>query len=629
MRKMKNLWFAKLVVIVFLGIALAGLMTESASAIAAVQSAMYYGVLYFSFRQGAGSGAFAGVACGVAETLRQEDMAPLGLFCLMGVLAGTFRRLGRVPTVIAFFCGALGIGSLYALEYMTGSVPQMVTGAVLFLLTPAELLESAAGAGKMDGMEKLQRFRLLEASASYGKLAQSLVNVRTNQRRITPEQASEAVRRTSAMVCGGCRQCSLGKGERPGKRAADSSVLPACGVQESAGPESPEEGIDALCRRWEEKGCVEAEDLPEDFRSECRRREMYLETLGDCLAGLDYDEGCKSRFFESREAASLQFREMERVLREMAERMGQEVNVTGSVEKRVRRTLRRIHLKLYDLLVLEGDGARQEAYVTVSAGGEGCVTVKELCDSVGRTMEKNMRAAEGGRTVVGKEPCTIRLVEDTSFRLLSGVARVCKDDEEISGDSFSAHMLPDGRMMLCLSDGMGSGRRAFLESKLLTELMEELLEAGFSPERAIYMLNALMLVREEEQRPATLDLTLVDLYTGRVRFFKQGAVSTFIRRGTEVAEIEPGSLPMGMDCEAGPVSAHGQLRDGDMIVMVTDGVLDALKEEDKEAAMRRLLAESTTLNARELAEQVLRAGWSEDEEARDDMTVLVAGVWKK
>ena len=86
---------------------------------------------------------------------------------------------------------------------------------------------------------------------------------------------------------------------------------------------------------------------------------------------------------------------------------------------------------------------------------------------------------------------------------------------------------------------------------------------------------------------------------------------------------------MGMDCEADPVSAHGQLRDGDMIVMVTDGVLDAIKEEDKEGAMRRLLAESTTLNARELAEQVLRAGWSEDGEARDDMTVLTAGVWKK
>ena len=171
MRKTKNLWFAKLVVIVFLGIALAGLMTESQSVLSAVQSAMYYGVLFFSFRMGAGSGAFAGAACGVAETLRQEDMAPLGLFCLMGVLAGAFRRLGRVPSVIAFFCGALGIGSLYALEYMTGSVPEMVTAAVLFLLTPAELLQPSANPGQLDGMEKLQRFRLLEASDSYGKLA--------------------------------------------------------------------------------------------------------------------------------------------------------------------------------------------------------------------------------------------------------------------------------------------------------------------------------------------------------------------------------------------------------------------------------------------------------------------------
>ncbi len=603
MRKTKNLWFAKLVVIVFLGIALAGLMTESQSVLSAVQSAMYYGVLFFSFRMGAGSGAFAGAACGVAETLRQEDMAPLGLFCLMGVLAGAFRRLGRVPSVIAFFCGALGIGSLYALEYMTGSVPEMVTAAVLFLLTPAELLQPSANPGQLDGMEKLQRFRLLEASDSYGKLARSLVGISTDQRRITTGQAAEAVQRTSDMVCGGCRQCGLGKGDIP--------------------------ELSALCSRFKETGRVDAADLPADFREECRRREMYLETLGDCLTGFDYDEGWKSRFFESREAASLQFREMERMLREMADQMGQEINVTENVEKKLRRTLRRIHLKLYDLLVLEGGGARQEAYVTVSAGADGCVTVKELCETVGKTMEKSMRAAQGSRTVVGKEPCTIRLVEDTSFRLLSGVARICKDDEEISGDSFSAHLLPDGRMMLCLSDGMGSGRRAFMESKLLTELLEELLEAGFSPERAIYMLNALLLVREEEQRPATLDLTLVDLYTGRARFFKQGAVSTFIRRGAEVIEIEPGSLPMGMDCEADPVSAHGQLRDGDMIVMVTDGVLDAIKEEDKEGAMRRLLAESTTLNARELAEQVLRAGWSEDGEARDDMTVLTAGVWKK
>jgi len=133
-------------------------------------------------------------------------------------------------------------------------------------------------------------------------------------------------------------------------------------------------------------------------------------------------------------------------------------------------------------------------------------------------------------------------------------------------------------------------------------------------------------VKGSEQAPATLDLALIDLYTGRARFYKQGAVSTFIRRGKNVVEIEPGALPMGMDCSADPALSETVLEDGDMVVMMTDGVLDALADSDQETAMSRFLAETTAENARELAEQVLKAG---DKGARDDRTVLTAGLWKK
>lgn len=607
MNKNRNLWLAKMIVIIFLGIMLAQLMTESPSVLSAMRAAMYYSVLYFGYRFGAGPGGIVGTACGIIETLGREDMAPLGLFCLMGVLAGTFRELGRVPAVIAWLCGGLGIGVLYAPDYLTGSVPEMFTGAALFLLTPQAFLAMTGqkSNGKGD-MEQMQRTLLTEAARSYGKLARSLMNLDCEGREITVAQAEEAICRTSAMVCGGCRQCSLAR-----ENGCD------------------EHSLEHLCCRWKEKGQLEAADLTPDFAQECRRLDMYLEVLEDCLGSMDYEEGWKSRFFESREAASLQFREMERMLEEMAGRLEQSVNVTDSFEERLRRILKRHHLRLDRLLVLEGPQARQEAYVTVSTGRDSCVTVKELSESVGRALSRNMRAAEGGRAVVGKEPCTIRLVEDTKFRLLSGVARECKEGEELSGDNFSCHSLPDGRMMLCLSDGMGSGRQAFLESQLVTELLEELLDAGFSPERAIYMLNALLLVREEEQAPATLDLVLVDLYTGQARFFKQGAVSTFIRRAGEVLEIEPGSLPMGMECEAEPVSADARLEDGDILVMVTDGVLEAMEGTDKEEAMRLFLAGTTADNARELAGQVLHAGWQEDQPARDDMTVLTAGIWRK
>lgn len=607
MKKNGNLWFARIVSIIFLGVLLAQLMFRPQTVMSAMQTIMFYAVLYTGYRYGAGRGSMVGAVCGIVETLREENMAPLGIFCLMGVLTGTFERLGRAAASIAFLCGALGVGMLYAMEYLTGSVPEILTALALFFLTPPELLKKPRErAASGNGWEEMQKLRLKEAAGSYGRLAQSFKELDAMERFLEPGQAAEAVSRASAMVCGGCRQCPMGK--------------------EDAGEDWE---LSRLCGGWQKKGALTAEDLPAEFQKECRRQDMYLEALGDCLDGISYEEGWKSRFLESREAASLQFREMERTLNEMAEELGQTVDVTDSFEKGIRRMLCRRRLRMERLLVLEGAKARQEAFVTVSAGGDGCVTVKELSESVGKSLSRNLRAADGGRTVVGREPCTIRLVEDTRFRLLSGLARVCKEEEELSGDNFSCHSLPDGRMMLCLSDGMGSGRRAFLESQLVTELLEELLDAGFSAERAIYMLNALLLVREEEQRPATLDLALVDLYTGQARFFKQGAVNTFIRRGSQVLQVEAGSLPMGVDCHAAPVCVERQLEDGDMIVMVTDGVLDSLKGVDKEQAMCEYLAGSRTENARELAEQVMTINWSEDMPAKDDMTVLTAGLWKK
>ena len=394
--------------------------------------------------------------------------------------------------------------------------------------------------------------------------------------------------------------------------------------------------VEAMARRskkesatgsWEEMQRRRLQDTAESYGKLAQTCDAFREK--DLWQGEEYEAGWKSRFLESREAVSLQFREMERTLKEMAAQLDQAVDVTDTYEKQIRGRLRRSRLHLKQLLVLEREGERQEVYVTVCSGRSGCVTAREVGESVGKTLSRNLRPADGGRTIVGKEPCTIRLVEDTRFRLLSGLAKECKDEEELSGDNFSCQDLPDGRIMLCLSDGMGSGRQAFLESQLVTELLEELLEAGFPVDRAIYMVNALLLV-QDEQMPTTLDLAMVDLYTGQARFYKQGAVGTFIRRGHQVLQIDPGSLPMGVDCEAAPACARIQLEDGDMVVMVTDGVLDAIEGDDKEASFCEYLSSTTKNNARELAEDLLQmAKASQAGGTRDDMTVLTAGIWKK
>ncbi len=541
MKEKGKLWIAKATVIVFLLVMLGRLMSGSAAAWSAVRAMFYFCVIFSGYRWGIAGGAVGGCLCGLAEVLRVGELAGLGLMCVMGVLAGCFRRLGKGGSVLAFLCGAFGLGFVYAETYFLVVIPELLVAGTLFLLLPVDAMavrpdkETAAG-----GLEGLQRQRLEETAESYGKLARSM----------------------------------------------------------GAIPQTVGDNIDA---EWDEVSGREAEN----------------------------DVVWKDRFFESREAVSLQFREMERTLKEMAAQLDQAVDMTPMFEKQIRNNLRRHRLQLKQLLVVEGEGARQEAYVTVCSGGTGCITAREVSDSVGKTLERSLRPADGGRTVVGKEPCTIRLVEETKFRLLSGLAKECKDTEDLSGDNFSCHELPDGRTMLCLSDGMGSGRQAFLESQLVTELLEELLDTGFTAERAIYMVNALLLIREE-QAPATLDLALVDLYTGQACFFKQGAVGTFIRRGHQVIQIRPGALPIGIECDAAPAFAQAQLEDGDMVVMLTDGVLDAMEGEDKEADFCEYLSHTTKTNARELADEVLALALKgQGGSARDDMTVLTAGIWKK
>lgn len=603
MKTTKEQWLIKGGVLLFLGIALIQLLRGKTQMLPIVTAVLYYGALYGGYRFGPEQGAVIGILLGVAEMLMQNSILPLAAFALGGMLAGAFRRVGRIGSVIALACGIWGVEAWYAGELSGAAMTGVLTAGILFLLTPEGMLHVSRTARiEHDGMDELQRKRLEETADSYGKLAGSLTAFRPEEKTVRESQAVSAVEKTCRMVCGGCHMCRLGK-----KEWEHMDLL-------------------SLCDIFQANRRITEEDLPEDFRSECHRKECYLEVLGDCLGSEEYEDGWKSRFFESREAASLQFREIERTLKEMAAELDQSVNVTARYERELRQVLRRKKLIVTRLLVLQRE-EHLELFLTLHVAGGKCITVREVTEIINRLLPRPMMPEEGGRTVVGRDACELHFTEKPAFRLLSGVARAARREEETSGDTFSCHLLPNGRMMLCLSDGMGSGQAAFQESRMVVDCLEDLMDAGFSAERAIYMLNALLVVQGEEDTPTTMDLGIVDLYTGQARFYKQGAVSTFIEREQQVIQIEPGALPLGMDCQAEPAFVEMKLQDGDRIVMVTDGVLDAMGGEDKEQAMCRFLSAHTGNHAGELAEAILEECLPSGTEAKDDMTVLVGGLW--
>lgn len=188
----------------------------------------------------------------------------------------------------------------------------------------------------------------------------------------------------------------------------------------------------------------------------------------------------KERFLESQQAIRTQFSEMGRIIEDTAKQQAEIKNVTGNLETTLKRSLKQRQIKVDKAVFLEYANQRREAYLTLGTGNGSYITAKEVADYLGHETGRKWRPSLDSKTVISKNLSEVKFEEETQFQLLYGVARVTRDGEELSGDTFSVKRLPGGKILLCLSDGMGSGQSACLESKMAVELLEQLADSGFS-----------------------------------------------------------------------------------------------------------------------------------------------------
>lgn len=449
--------------------------------------------------------------------------------------------------------------------------------------------------------------RLKDMADSLSRLARSFSD-EGEESRLTREDAKMAMQTAASMVCGDCGRCSL-----PADSEKEDSYY-----------------LYYLLRAFEQNGKVQDGDMPRLFLETCARRESYMRQLNRNLGRAAMNLTWKNRFLESRDAVIVQFRELALILEEFSRQMEAAANVTEQWAEDIRKAFRRRRVSVDNLLVLEYENKRREAYLTLHMTGSACMTASEAAGVMTKIMDGHeWHSARDSRSVIGGRPSVIRLVETGSYQMLYGAAWTPKAGQKVSGDNYTFVQNPDGQVIMSLSDGMGTGRTASRESQKVIELTEQLLETGFSARAALKLVNTVLLLTGSEQHPATLDLCCVDLNTGVLAAMKLGAAATFIKCEDGVELLEACDVPAGVLNPIEPRLLSKKLWDDNRIVMVSDGVLDALPGDDKEGVLREFLEMQPFCPPKELAGRVLEFACSFEGEIRDDMTVLAAGIWKR
>ncbi|MCL2717495.1 MAG: SpoIIE family protein phosphatase [Lachnospiraceae bacterium] len=304
--------------------------------------------------------------------------------------------------------------------------------------------------------------------------------------------------------------------------------------------------------------------------------------------------------------------------------------VNEKIYKRVAQALKGFDLQLKDVYTMENETGFTEMSLQIRSIKPGCtITAEEIGDVISVVINKKLTASVNNPFFIDLEWKTFYYVEAPRFHVLTGVALAVKENEKISGDNYAIFETEPGTHSMIISDGMGSGKKACRDSQMIVELMQKFMEAGYKKEMAIQMINTVLLAGPEAGNMSTLDFCTIDLYSGFCELLKIGSAPTYIKREHLVERISAGNLPLGIFNRPDMEINKRRLQDGDYIIMLSDGVLDALSQGIGEDMMSELISGTDLKNPKEIANAMLKFCIRQSKgKVRDDMTIIVLGIWQ-
>jgi len=343
----------------------------------------------------------------------------------------------------------------------------------------------------------------------------------------------------------------------------------------------------------------------------------------------------KKKLDENKKAVSNQLEEVSKAIGTLAQDIEtSEQDEYIVIKQEIVNLLKEIQIEVKTITINKEKTGRLEVKLYTDI----CVNVeKPMCNI--KKMTKIVSKTLGQEMMLQNQECGLRLNTDKCIYtfvsadkqiLQVGIAKATKSGSIASGDSSIQTRLEDGKYLVAISDGMGSGKEAKKSSKMAIAMLDKLLSSGFDKDTSLRLINATLSSINEEDMYATLDIAIFDLYAQNLEFIKNGACPTYVKNKRNVQVLKSLSLPTGILSDIDLVVYDKDLEDGDILVMCSDGILESSDEyTNKELWLKFLLEEIETEDSQKIADIILQEAKDNNYGIpKDDMTVIVTKIKK-
>ncbi len=568
-------------------------------------------VLLMAGSAGPGAGAISGIIIGIMGYTFPFSPWSVSVMAFAGLISGTFKNLGRVGSVIGFALGYM-IYNFYinSMGESLITIPTLLISFGLFLIIPGNLfnklvcnLKEIQDFDMSDSivMPELAEERLYEIASVMSDLGSFFDDhIDSIDRTDAGKYFEDVCMEIQCKVCNGCGMYRICWEREPGKTVKAFYVL----------------------IKGFEKNSFRA--LPHLFKSRCGRLEDIKDVIVKKSQLYDIQKRLDRIIDHNRNLICEYFKKASVVIKDIAAGINEEVDST--LDDKLSESLSRFGVRP-ERIFTAGDAKKCEISIIKPPciGEKQCETVipRGVTEVVGKRFYTKIIECP---LKTGCLKCRLKVVTYGTLGISVGASGTAKAGQQVSGDKFVFVDLNNGKYMAALSDGMGAGEKASRHSERTLKVTERLLKAGFGLESVLKIVNSSMILSTQDESFSTLDLILIDTYCGRAEFIKAGAPASYIKRGKKVTIIEGKNPPIGILGDISHTIMEQNLKPGDTVIMVTDGVLEAINSNvEGNGLMCKIISDLRTSNPQDMSNEILSMAKSRGP-SNDDITVMAIRI---